>query len=287
MDQLLPEIRKQYDIIAEGSNLEIPGLTDRDTQAIDVLKAHYILCDYFVKNGEQIGCYGPKNISMLLSAVARQVTNFRGSMKWKTDYQRCATLFYGLVKNHPFHDGNKRTALLTTLYNMDKLGFVFTCKHKELEQLSIRIASVSYTSKAPKRGKKKDPDDDIMEIARFLKSNTRKKDYSKKIMTYNELEPYLNKYGFYFCNHKGNYIEIVKRKPKLFGLLDGKSYFVLRIGCPSKKAQINVKAFKSILKNTGLNEENDIDMKVLFEDQDPFYALLDSYKAPLKRLKDK
>src|SRR5688572_5402496 len=77
----------------------------------DVLKAHYLIADYFITEGEDF-TYGVKDINTLGSALGRQVTGYESYIKWKKPEEICATLFYGLVNDHAFHDANKRTALL-------------------------------------------------------------------------------------------------------------------------------------------------------------------------------
>lgn len=52
---------------------------------------------------------------LLLSALAQPVQGFAGIPRFVGPHARGAALLYFLVGNHPFQQGNKRTALLTTL----------------------------------------------------------------------------------------------------------------------------------------------------------------------------
>lgn len=88
----------------------------------DVLKAHYIVSDYFISEGDQV-VYGVKSFNLLSSAVSRQETEFGGVQKWSDEYHKMATLLYGITKNHAFEDGNKRTALLSLLLFSTKAIF--------------------------------------------------------------------------------------------------------------------------------------------------------------------
>ena len=54
---------------------------------------------------------GVRDLNLLGSAIGRQSASFGGKTKYTNPVDICATLFYGLVKNHSFSDGNKRTAL--------------------------------------------------------------------------------------------------------------------------------------------------------------------------------
>ena len=88
----------------------------------DILKAHYILADYFTDptaSGDiESMLVGVRSYDLLASAMHRQVCGYEGRLKYTDNIEVCATLFYGLVKNHAFHDGNKRTALLTLLSHL-------------------------------------------------------------------------------------------------------------------------------------------------------------------------
>ena len=79
---------------------------------MEVLKAHYIISDYFISEGESV-FFGVKSFDLLSSAIARQHVEFAGIQKWEDCYHKMATLLFGLDKNHAFEDGNKRTALLS------------------------------------------------------------------------------------------------------------------------------------------------------------------------------
>lgn len=88
----------------------------------EVLQAHFLLVDFFSKIGEGIGGIGPKNMDMLHSALSRQFVQFGGRPKYTDRVEVAATLMYGIIKNHPFHDANKRTAFLVSLLHMQKLA---------------------------------------------------------------------------------------------------------------------------------------------------------------------
>jgi hypothetical protein len=61
----------------------------------------------------------------------------------------------------------------------------------------------------------------------------------------------------------------------------------IQVGFPGWKRQINARAVKEILKATGLTAENGVDSRVFFKGAEPLVALIDQYKGPLIRLKDK
>ncbi|WP_139231972.1 type II toxin-antitoxin system death-on-curing family toxin [Azotobacter beijerinckii] len=81
------------------------------------------LAKIFEDQEDPISPVGIKSDSMLDSAVNRPHTGIGEHQKYKTLELKLAALFHSLTKNHPFHNGNKRTALvslLTALHRNDK-----------------------------------------------------------------------------------------------------------------------------------------------------------------------
>lgn len=56
-------------------------------------------------------------------------------------------MFYGLVKDHAFHDGNKRTALLTLLNQLQAYNYYPTSKILDFEKLVLAIADNTLSKK--------------------------------------------------------------------------------------------------------------------------------------------
>lgn len=54
--------------------------------------------------------------------------------------RQAATLFWGLVENHPFHDGNKRTAWVGAETFLRRNGWIITCSDDEAFPVVISIA---------------------------------------------------------------------------------------------------------------------------------------------------
>ena len=57
------------------------------------------------------GSGGVHDIDVLDSAMARPQATFEGEELYPDLWHKAAALMHSLVKNHPFVDGNKRTAL--------------------------------------------------------------------------------------------------------------------------------------------------------------------------------
>lgn len=68
------------------------------------------------------GLPGLREASLLHSAVARPFATFDGQDLYTDLFEKAAALFHSLIKNHPFMDGTKRTALAATLYFLAQHG---------------------------------------------------------------------------------------------------------------------------------------------------------------------
>ena len=62
---------------------------------------------------------------LLLSAVARQVAGAFGIQLYESPIERAAALAQSVIVNHPFVDGNKRTAMLAIALTVKRNGYEF------------------------------------------------------------------------------------------------------------------------------------------------------------------
>lgn len=89
-----------------------------DESAVETV--HEGLVRIFVEEDDPISPAGVKSQEMLESACTRPHTGAGGVDKYRTLEAKLAALFHSLTKNHPFHNGNKRTALVTLLTALDR-----------------------------------------------------------------------------------------------------------------------------------------------------------------------
>lgn len=287
MENLQPAIRADFErIIKKYNPCKEPlggGLSE-----YEVLKAHYIISDYFISEGEAV-FFGVKNFNLLSSAVARQNVEFGGIHKWEDCYHKMATLLFGITKNHAFEDGNKRTALLSLLLYIDKEELQLIYKQQVLEDLVIRIAAneLSIYDRYNKYYAGKE-DAEINFIADQIKKYTRKTNKRIYTITYEEFNRRLKKFDVWLDNPKGNCINVYRKKEvrKLLIIKKMKEERILQIGFPGWKRQVNPKAIRSVLSEASLTAENGVDSDVFFRDAEPAYELIKEYRSPLIRLKD-
>lgn len=86
------------------------------------------------------GGEGLRDLGRLESVVASQSQEVFGEELYKSLHEKAAALCRGIIADHPFVDGNKRTAMLVATTFLYINGHVFTAKQGELEDFAVQIA---------------------------------------------------------------------------------------------------------------------------------------------------
>jgi death on curing protein len=86
------------------------------------------------------GGYGTRDRGRLASAVAAQTQEVFGEVLYKTIFDKAAAHAKGLIADHPFTDGNKRTGIMVALILLERNGYVTLIKDMELEDFAVQIA---------------------------------------------------------------------------------------------------------------------------------------------------
>ena len=293
MLELEPEIDAEYNRVLAQLPDDGEAFGPLALGVRDVLRAHFLIANHFYLEERGLGGIGPRDIDLLYSSIHRQHVSFGGATKWTNKFDVCATLFYGLIKNHPFHDANKRTAFLSVLYQLYKMGWCPSVSEKQFEDFTVEIADDKLERYARYNDfvSTNDPDAAVRFISHYLRKNTRKLDKKIHSVTYRELQAILNRFGFSLGNAQGNYINItrVERRKTFFGLLGEREVQIQigQVGFPRWSAQVGKGALKSIREITRLDDKNGVDSAAFFKGLDPMQTLITSYNEPLLRLAER
>ncbi len=106
----------------------------------DIYELHIQLEDTFILSS------GVRDENLLASAVNTPFQTFMGNDLYPSIYDKAAQLCYGIAKNHPFTDGNKRTALHSMYVYLIINGFDITATQQEVEDLIIDVAAGKMTN---------------------------------------------------------------------------------------------------------------------------------------------
>lgn len=101
------------------------------------------LMDY----GEPVADFHTRYPGKLESCLEQPFTHLNGRYVYWTIYHRAAVLFYLLIKNHPFENGNKRMAVTIMLVFLYKNRRWLDVSPDELYELAKAVAESSAASK--------------------------------------------------------------------------------------------------------------------------------------------
>ena len=278
-----PAIQREYERWTK--KLEASGAaTDAGTDTLnwrEVLDAHFLIAKFFAAEGSELGGLGPRDWdgALLQSALARQFVGFGGVQKWHDHYQIAATALFGLIKNHPFHDGNKRTALLSVLHLLEKQGYTAAVDKREFERLTVAIASNRYRRNSRHKHRQSESragvDMYVAYIASELIQMTRRLDRSHRALTYRQLNGLIKEHGFEMRNPHDNRINI-------FRICDNRS--VGRIGFPGMSKEVAKGEIKNTRMLCCLTVKDGFDSKAFYNGAGGMDSLLLEYAKPLRRL---
>jgi death-on-curing family protein len=88
---------------------------------------------------EPIPDFGSRFPNVLESCLGAPFQTFRGAL-YKRLAGKSAALFYLLVKNHPFENGNKRIAVMTVLVFLAMNGKWLSVSNEGLYRIAVRVA---------------------------------------------------------------------------------------------------------------------------------------------------
>lgn len=91
------------------------------------------------------GSHGIRDTGLIESAVARPQATFEGKYLYNSILDKAAALLQSLLKNHPFIDGNKRTALTSAGIFLKKNGYKLINNHKQEVAFAIRVDNGNLT----------------------------------------------------------------------------------------------------------------------------------------------
>ena len=117
----------------------------------DICELHTQLEDAFILSP------GIRDKSLLASAANAPFQTFMGNDLYPSIYDKAAQLCYGIANNHPFTDGNKRTALHSMYVYLIINGYDITATQQDVENLIINVAAGNMTN---------------VELAQWLRDNT-------------------------------------------------------------------------------------------------------------------
>lgn len=162
-----------------------------------IIYIHDYLTSYFINLEDPIQPPGVKSIDGIESAASRPDLN----PEYDTHYLKAAALFHSIINNHPFHNGNKRTALLSTIYYLGEFGILLEhCTDEELYEFTRQIAAHEICENRQ---------DEVRVIAEYLEKYSRSQIKGDRPLKFRQLEEILINFDFKLVDY-GNVCKVKK-----------------------------------------------------------------------------
>lgn len=94
------------------------------------------------------GLDGIRDAGLLDSALAQPQATFFGELLHPTIFAQAAAYLYHLAKNHPFLDGNKRTAFATTITFLQINGYELNMTEDAAYNMVMQVAQGEISKEA-------------------------------------------------------------------------------------------------------------------------------------------
>lgn len=254
-------------------------LTEAEVTAI-----HFALVKDFASSSDPVDPPGVKSKDMLGSAVFRPHTSLGAVRKYGSLESAGAALLYSLVNNHPFHNGNKRTALVALLVFLDENGQMLTCAEDDVFRMLLRIAQ-HRVAENPLA----EPDEEVYEIAKWIWNNSRQVEKGERPIPWRRLKQVLTSYGCTFHPHgqRGTKLQICRTKVVKSGLFGRAKPLHLKANEKHWEDGNDVPKpmVKRIRQALHLDEEHGIDSKAFYgEEGRDVHDFISRYRKTLSRL---
>ena len=106
---------------------------------------HHLAVAHFNLKDDPIAPFNSCNKNLLLSSLNQPKQTFGGKELYPTLIDKAAILYYSLIQNHVFPNGNKRIATATLLVFLFINGYWLRIGQQELADKAIEIAKSGET----------------------------------------------------------------------------------------------------------------------------------------------
>ena len=169
--------------------------------ATTIVFIHEHLTDFFADKEDPISPPGVKSILTIESAAARPYATAGGSDAYPTPFLKAASLFHSIAGNHSFYNGNKRAALLSTLYFLSEHGiWIERCDDDEMFEFTRKTTAHEISA---------DRNDEVPVIAEWLEGHSLRRKKGEKPMKLGALREALGRFG-YELNDLGKTLEVLQ-----------------------------------------------------------------------------
>ncbi len=263
----------------------------------DVRLIHDRLCADFGASDDPIFPPGVRDPNLLESAVGRQESGFDGLMKYHDPVLNASTLLYGICSDHPFHNGNKRTALVAALAHLDKNRHTIQpgVKQRDLERLMIAVAGHAVVTREVKVGRDTElvprratPDEEVMAISDWFSSRVVRVSRGESSITYRELRQILARFNFTIMPGKGMKVSVCRQqKGKTLLGRPKPPKTAMSLDWPGDGKTVAIGQVKHIRETLNLREQDGVTSDDFYSTGMRIDRFINEYRQVLRRLASK
>lgn len=260
----------------------------RHLDSAEIEAIHFRIAEDFAETPDPIAPAGVRSRSLLESAASRSSTGMGGVIKYPTVEMAAAAMMHSIIQNHPFFNGNKRTALVSLLAFLDENGLMLECSQDEIFKWTVRVA-------AHKLGADKysgdSADNETQLMAQWICSRSRNVESGERVITFIQLKRQLQAHGcsIQMAKSPGGKAVVTRDVESLVNGFFGKKKqmkekkYHLPFGGEGR--QVSRTRIKELRRELHLSEEHGYDSASFYGDsKGSVDAFIAEYRKTLKRL---
>lgn len=276
-----------------------PGLNSAEVMETltydEIFAIHKRVCIELAPDDEDPAIPGCRDNGRLLeSVVHRQHVGIADTLKYPDPLTNAASLTFGICCGHPFHNANKRTALVSMLAHLERNQLtIFGVRKRELYNMIKQVANHEFGARHPPRGRsrtytERGADDEVMAIASWLGRYARKFRRGEHTVTYKQLRRLLAARGLVMANPNNNAIGVYRQVEVRRGLFKNKKRDELKhiatISYPGENKVVGVRAIKEVRRKCQLDEAHGVDSTAFYDGADVVDVFINEYRDILSKL---
>ena len=248
----------------------------------ELLDIHNALVKDFALRADPISPPGVKSPELVSSATFRPQTALGNQFKYPTVEMAGAALLHSVVQNHAFHNGNKRTGLVSMLAFLDRNNVIATCDENELYRFTLRVAQHGLVPMCCDQI----ADREVLKIAEWIKSNSRPVKKGERPIPWLRLKRILKRFDCEFdAAPKGSQLDI-QRQVRSPSTLRRKRTRTLKthVAWGGDGTEVERNTLNKIRRDLQLDEPHGVDSPVFYEDEAVPDDFIQQYRTVLRRL---
>lgn len=238
--------------------------------ATEIEGIHELLVEDFRRGRDPIEPPGVRDETLLGAAAFRPHTSIGEELKYPTAAMAGAALFHALVHDHAFHNGNKRTALVSLLVFLDKNGYVLPVEQDVLYDYVLQLAQHEILPNGGRDGGTADRE--VIEVARWLQKRMRKVSRQERRLKWHQLRRILTKYDCILDVVPGNRINIERSGHRI------------QVGYRDEGTEVEPSTIKKIRAAFQLDEAHGYDSDIFYNAEAAVGEFVNKYRRTLDRL---